>query len=126
LTKEPVLLVAAGGIYDGRGLAASLMLGASAVWVGTRFVVAKESGAPRDAKKAIIDAGIDSTIKSTIWSGRPLRALKTDYIARWETERRAEKEELQAKGILPVYHDIEVLEQEGKWTEEMEDQSTVR
>jgi NAD(P)H-dependent flavin oxidoreductase YrpB (nitropropane dioxygenase family) len=126
LTKKPVQVVAAGGFYDGRGIAAALMLGASAVWVGTRFVTAKESGAPRDAKKAIIDAGFDATIKSTIWSGRPLRALKTDYISSWETDRRVEKEELQSRGILPVYHDIEVLEKEGKWTEELEDQSTVR
>jgi NAD(P)H-dependent flavin oxidoreductase YrpB (nitropropane dioxygenase family) len=50
LTGKPVLLVAAGGIFDGRSVAASLMLGASAVWVGTRFVAAKESGAPEFAK----------------------------------------------------------------------------
>lgn len=47
-------LVAAGGIYDGRGIAASLMLGAAAVWVGTRFVAAKESGAPEAAKRAYV------------------------------------------------------------------------
>ena len=52
LTGKPVQLVAAGGIYDGRGIAASLMLGAGAVWVGTRFVTARESGAPEVAKKA--------------------------------------------------------------------------
>jgi NAD(P)H-dependent flavin oxidoreductase YrpB (nitropropane dioxygenase family) len=41
LTNKPVMVVAAGGIYDGRGLAMSLALGASAVWVGTRFICAK-------------------------------------------------------------------------------------
>ncbi len=47
----PVQLVAAGGLYDGRGVAAALMLGANAVWIGTRFVTARESGAPEAAKK---------------------------------------------------------------------------
>lgn len=56
LTGKPVQLVAAGGIYDGRGIAAALMLGASAVWVGTRFVTAKESGAPEVAKRAYVQS----------------------------------------------------------------------
>lgn len=42
----PVLVVAAGGIFDGRGLAAALQWGAAGVWVGTRFVCATEAGAP--------------------------------------------------------------------------------
>ena len=50
LTGKPVLLVAGGGVSDGRSLASALVLGASAVWVGTRFVAARESGAPEAAK----------------------------------------------------------------------------
>ena len=45
-------LVAAGGIFDGRGVAAALMMGANAVWVGTRFVTAGESAAPKLGKKS--------------------------------------------------------------------------
>lgn len=52
MSGQAVQLVAAGGIYDGRGLAASLMMGANAVWVGTRFVTARESAAPTAGKKA--------------------------------------------------------------------------
>lgn len=52
LTGQPVLLVAAGGVNDGRSLATALMLGASAIWIGTRFVAAKESGASEFAKKS--------------------------------------------------------------------------
>merc|ERR1719502_803877 len=44
LTERPIYVVAAGGIYDGRGLAMALSYGAQAVWVGTRFVMSKESG----------------------------------------------------------------------------------
>ena len=46
LTGEQVLVVAAGGIFDGRGMAAALNWGAAGVWVGTRFVCATEAGAP--------------------------------------------------------------------------------
>ncbi|KAK5556750.1 hypothetical protein LTR46_005262 [Exophiala xenobiotica] len=126
LTGQPVQLVAAGGIYDGRGIAASLMLGASAVWVGTRFVTAKESGAPEAAKRAIIEADFDSTIKSTIWTGRPLRALATPYVRNWETNRGDEIKALQAKGVIPLYHEMDKFDKIGGITEEIEDQSTLR
>lgn len=52
LTGQQVPLIAAGAIYDGRGLAASLAYGAQAVWVGTRFVASKEAGAPPKHKEA--------------------------------------------------------------------------
>ena len=70
----------------------------------SRFVTAKESGASEVAKRAIIDAGFDSTIKSLIWTGRPLRSLNTPYVKNWETVRRTEMEGLLAKGIIPLYH----------------------
>ena len=54
LTGQPVQLVAAGGIFDGRGLASALMMGAGAVWVGTRFVTARESHAPQQGKQALV------------------------------------------------------------------------
>jgi len=47
LTGGPIYVVAAGAVFDGRGLAANLMYGAQAVWVGTRFVASKEAGAPK-------------------------------------------------------------------------------
>ncbi len=46
-----MLLVAGGGVFDGRSLAAAIMLGASAVWVGTRFVASAESGASQQGKE---------------------------------------------------------------------------
>lgn len=51
LTGQPVQLIAAGGIFDGRSVASAFMLGANAVWVGTRFVTAKESLASESAKR---------------------------------------------------------------------------
>jgi NAD(P)H-dependent flavin oxidoreductase YrpB (nitropropane dioxygenase family) len=52
ISGHPVQLVAAGGMFDGRSVASALMLGADAVWVGTRFVTANESAAPDGAKKS--------------------------------------------------------------------------
>jgi NAD(P)H-dependent flavin oxidoreductase YrpB (nitropropane dioxygenase family) len=107
LTGGPVYVVAAGGIFDGRGLAASLAWGAQAVWVGTRFVCAKEAGAPPVHQQSIIKADYHDTIRTIIFTGRPLRVLKTEYIDKWENERQGEIKELTAKGIIPVKHDIE-------------------
>ena len=126
MTGKPVALVAAGGVNDGRSLAAALMLGAGAVWIGTRFVTAKESGASESAKKEVIAAGFDSAIKSVVWSGRPLRALKTPYVADWEQNRQAEIKDLTDRGIVPLQYELDKLHEEGKLTEEIEDQATLR
>jgi NAD(P)H-dependent flavin oxidoreductase YrpB (nitropropane dioxygenase family) len=61
LTGEPVQVVAAGGIVDGRGLAASLAFGATGVWVGTRFVCAEEAGASPVHQEAVMTAGFDDS-----------------------------------------------------------------
>jgi len=107
LTGEPVYVVAAGGIFEGRGLAAALCWGAKAVWVGTRFVCAKEAGAPPRHQQAIIDADYHDTVRTVIFTGRPMRVIKNDYIMNWENERQKDIKELTAKGIIPVIQDIE-------------------
>ena len=68
-------VVAAGGIFDGRGLAMSLSLGAQAVWVGTRFVASKEGGAPMGVKKKVVAAQADATTTTPIFTGRPMRVF---------------------------------------------------
>ena len=50
----PVHVLAAGGVYDGRGLAAALAWGAVGAWVGTRFICAAESGAPEVHRRAVL------------------------------------------------------------------------
>jgi NAD(P)H-dependent flavin oxidoreductase YrpB (nitropropane dioxygenase family) len=52
-------VIAAGGIYDGRGLAAMLMYGAQAVWVGTRFVAATEASAPKKHKELYVHLSLE-------------------------------------------------------------------
>jgi len=93
----PVL--AAGGIVDGRGMAAALALGADGVQVGTRFAVTVESSAHENYKKAVIDARDTSTVL-TLKKITPVRMVKTPFALRvLEAERRgAGKEELE--GLL--------------------------
>jgi len=107
LTGKPVQVVAAGGIHDGSLLAASLMMGASAVWVGTRFVLSEEAGASEAHKEAVATAGFTDTIRTLIFTGRPLRVRKNPYIENWETERSAEIRELTSQGKLPYEHDLD-------------------
>lgn len=69
-------VIAAGGIADGRGLAAAMMLGASAVQMGTRFVAAKESIVHSNYKEKLIKAkDIDSTVTGTT-TGHPVRCIR--------------------------------------------------
>jgi NAD(P)H-dependent flavin oxidoreductase YrpB (nitropropane dioxygenase family) len=121
LTGKPVMVVAAGGIFNGKSLAASLMMGAEAVWVGTRFILAEEAGAPKAHQEAVRTAGFEDTVRTIIFTGRPLRVRKNPYIENWETQRRDEIKELTAKGIIPVEHDIEKLDSEDKLDDETMD-----
>lgn len=85
-TGKPVQVIAAGGVSNGETLAAALMLGAKAVWVGTRFVLCKESNASDAHKEAVQSAGFDDNIRTIIFSGRPLRVRNSPYINNWETK----------------------------------------
>ncbi|KAI1336281.1 2-nitropropane dioxygenase [Xylariaceae sp. FL0016] len=107
LSGKQIQVVAAGGIHNGQMLAASLMMGAGGVWVGTRFILAEEAGAPEAHKESVRTASYDDTIRTLIFTGRPLRVRKNAYIENWENERQSEIKELTAKGILPYEADLE-------------------
>lgn len=78
------------------------MLGASAVWVGTRFVLSEEAGAPKAHQEAVRTAGFDDNIRTIIFTGRPLRVRNNEYIRNWEENRQAEIKTLTDKGVIPV------------------------
>jgi enoyl-[acyl-carrier protein] reductase II len=77
-------VIAAGGIYDGRGLAAALALGAHGVWLGTRFIATPEAHAGQLYREAILAARDEDTVRTRCYTGKPLRALKNAYIDDWE------------------------------------------
>ena len=91
--KVPV--VAAGGIADGRGMAAALALGADGVQVGTRFLASEEAPVHPNYKQAVLRAGDRATIITGRALGRPVRCLTnklTKQLARYEAEGRDPEE----------------------------------
>jgi NAD(P)H-dependent flavin oxidoreductase YrpB (nitropropane dioxygenase family) len=107
LNGEPIQVVGAGGIFDGRGVAAALAMGATGVWVGTRFICAEESSAGPKHRRAVLSAQSTDTTQTLIFSGRPLRVYNSDYVRAWNEEHAAEIDELTGKGILPAAWDSE-------------------
>ncbi|RAL11689.1 NAD(P)H-dependent flavin oxidoreductase [Aspergillus homomorphus CBS 101889] len=109
LTGKPVQVVAAGGLYNGNSVAAALMLGASGVWIGTRFILSEEAGASVAHQEAVRTAGFEDNVRTIIFTGRPLRVRNNEYIQNWEENRRDEIKQLTSKGIIPVEHDMDNL-----------------
>ena len=81
-----VPVIAAGGLMDGRGIAASLLLGAQAAQLGTAFLCCPESGIPPIWKEAILAAGDDSTRLTRAFSGRYARGIANDFMRRFAAE----------------------------------------
>jgi len=106
LTGGPVLVVGAGGIFDGRGLSMALTAGCSGVWVGTRFIASDEAGAGPMHKKRVVESGYSDTMRSTIYTGRPMRIFKTPYTEEFEDKRSAEIAEMGSMGIPAFIKDI--------------------
>jgi nitronate monooxygenase len=77
-------VIAAGGLMDGRDVAAALGCGASAAQLGTAFLTCPESGAPAAHKQAILGAREDTTVVTRAFSGRPARGLANRFIAELE------------------------------------------
>lgn len=94
-------VIAAGGICDGRGAAAAFMLGADAIQVGTRFLVAEECTVSQVYKDKILKATDISTIVTGKTLGHPVRSLKTPFsknFAKMEADPNVKPEEILAFG----------------------------
>ena len=95
-------VIAAGGIADGRGIAAVLMLGAAGVQVGTRFLVAEECTVHQNYKNKVLKAGDIDTLVTGKRLGHPVRSLKNRFsreFATLEANSNVTNEELEAYGI---------------------------
>jgi enoyl-[acyl-carrier protein] reductase II len=79
-------VVAAGGVFDGRGLAAALALGADGVWIGTRFIATPEARAVPGFRERIIEAREDDTVVTRAYSGKTMRVIKNDTTERYELD----------------------------------------
>ncbi|TVY27597.1 putative monooxygenase [Lachnellula hyalina] len=106
LNGQTALVVAAGGIYNGRSLASSLMQGAAGVWVGTRFVASTEAGCSQMHKESVVTAEFEDTLRTLTVSGRPLRVRRNEWTDKWEEQPQKIKE-LTEKGVVPIDFDLE-------------------
>jgi nitronate monooxygenase len=79
-----VPVVAAGGIADGRGIAAALALGAAGAQLGTAFLACPEANIPEPYRQAILGASAKATAVTNLYSGRPARLIRTELIATLE------------------------------------------
>jgi nitronate monooxygenase/enoyl-[acyl-carrier protein] reductase II len=95
---RPIPVVAAGGIADGRGLAAALVLGAVGVNVGTRFLAAVEAPISQGWKQMIVEIASEDAVKFDAWNdinppprsggyGTVVRAIRTPFIDQWQQHR---------------------------------------
>lgn len=124
---RPVPVIAAGGITDGRGLAAALMLGAQGVNIGTRFLATKESPIVDSWKQAIIDAAAQDAVRADVWNdiapgmgttgyGTVVRALRTPFLDEWSARREEAlrempriREELAKASEAGRFHDLMIF-----------------
>ncbi len=112
---RPIPVVAAGGIADGRGLAAALILGAQGINIGTRFLASVEAPISEIWKKAIISANSEDAVKVEVWNDifprraaaydTVPRAIRTPFIEKWQKSREAaqrDAERLRAEVISAI------------------------
>lgn len=81
-----VPVLAAGGIGNGRQMAAGMALGAEGVWTGSIWLTVEEADTPAMAKKRILEATSRDTVRSRSWTGKPARLLKNEWTDAWEAE----------------------------------------
>ena len=82
LAPRPVL--AAGGMADGRGIAAALALGAQGVWMGTRFIATPEAYCHDNYKQRVVTLDAEGTVVTRAASGKPCRLIRNNFTREWE------------------------------------------
>lgn len=85
LDAVDIPVVAAGGFFDGRGLAAALSYGAAGVAMGTRFLLTSDSTVPDAVKRRYLDSAFDATVVSKRVDGMPHRVLRTGLVEKLES-----------------------------------------
>ena len=80
LDAVDIPVVAAGGFFDGRGLAAALSYGAAGIGMGTRFLLTQDSSVPDAVKRLYLTYGLDGTVVTAKVDGMPHRMLRTEFV----------------------------------------------
>jgi nitronate monooxygenase len=123
----PLPVVAAGGIGDGRGIAAAMMLGAEGVWLGTRFLATEECGVSDAYKSRVVDADGGNTVLSKVFdiptrmpwpNGVYGRALRTDFAEQWVGREAELQQTVDAAGGPPRRFDPDTDPEGATWAGE--------
>ena len=88
LDAVDIPVIAAGGFFDGRGLAAALSYGAAGIGMGTRFLLTSDSAVPTHIKERYLTFGLDGTVVTTRADGMPHRLLRTEFVEGLQSEGR--------------------------------------
>ena len=112
---SPIPVLVAGGVADGRGLAAALVLGAAGANVGTRFLASEEGAVAEEWKQLILDSESEDAVRfqewETIMPSRPggyyvvPRVIRTDFVAKWASrpeEARAQADRLRGEIMASI------------------------
>ena len=83
---SPTPVLAAGGIADGRQIAAAMAMGAAGAWTGSIWLAVDEAAAEPAEKDAYYQATSEDTVRSRSWTGKPCRMLRNDWTEAWERE----------------------------------------
>ena len=98
----PIPVIAAGGIADGRGLAAVLALGASVAWIGTRFLASREAAIHERYRELLLSAGATDTEYTRIfdigWPGAAHRVIRNSTLTAWNSAGRPDPDNRPGKG----------------------------
>lgn len=101
-------VVAAGGFFDGRGLAAALSYGAAGVGMGTRFLLTQDSAVPEAVKRLYLDTDLDGTVVTAKVDGMPHRMLRTPFVEQIEESSRLKRLGPTARRTLEFKRDSEM------------------
>jgi len=77
-------MLAAGGIGNGRQIAAAMAMGAAGVWTGSLWLTVEEAHTQPAQKQSLLNASSEDTVRSRSWTGKPCRMLKNDWTAAWD------------------------------------------
>jgi len=96
----PTPVLAAGGIGNGRQIAAALAMGAEGVWTGSIWLTVEEAEASPEQMESYITATSRDTIRSRSWTGKPCRMLKNEWTEAWESDETPDPLGMPLQGML--------------------------
>ena len=97
---EPLPVLAAGGIGNGRQMLAAMSMGAAGVWTGSLWLTVEEAHAQPAQKQSLLDAGVDDTVRTRAWTGKGARVLRNDWTNAWDNADNPDPLEMPLHGLV--------------------------